>query len=218
MKDLLESVDILGIPTIVTIILVGIYFLIDLKTKIFPEVISLKRYYEKKQEQKKQIQNERNEHKKMLLDLQRSFVDMQSSVKSSIAEMQEHYSPEKIAARDAWMAWVNKRADIYDDALEKLILLQEKLNENNEITLDLYINANRNRILDFARLAADDSALVSTEEFNRIYKINREYHNILEKYNKENGEVDTAMKIINEAYDYRVRNHSFIEDIRGYNK
>jgi hypothetical protein len=116
------------------------------------------------------------------------------------------------------MQWVNDRADVYDEAIEKLLLLQEKLNENNEITIDLYINANRNRILDFARIVADDDALVSHEEFNRIYKINKEYHAVLKKYNKENGEVDTAMKIIDDAYDYRLKHSSFIENIRGYNK
>ena len=115
------------------------------------------------------------------------------------------------------MTWVNNRAEVYDDALNKLLLLQDKLNENNEITLDLYINVNRNRILDFARIVADDNTLASREEFNRIYKINREYHETLAKYGKKNGEVDIAMKLIDEAYDYRMKNHSFIEDIRGYN-
>jgi hypothetical protein len=82
----------------------------------------------------------------------------------------------------------------------------------------LYINVNRNRILDFARLIADDNVLASREEFTRIYKINKEYHLTLAKYGRENGEVDIAMRLIDEAYDHRMKHHTFIEDIRGYNK
>lgn len=218
MKDLIEGAQFLGIPTIIAIILVGIYFLIDLKTKVMPEIVSLKKRYEKKKQKEIDALNEQKEQKKMLAEMQKSLTEMKSSVDASVNEMKSHYTPEKLEQRDSWMTWVNNRAVVYDDALSKLLLLQDKLNENNEITLDLYINVNRNRILDFARIVADDNALASREEFNRIYKVNREYHAILAKYNKENGEVDTAMKLIEEAYDYRMKHHSFIEDIRGYDK
>jgi hypothetical protein len=40
-------------------------------------------------------------------------------------------------------------------------------------------------------------------------------HEILKKYNQQNGEVDKAMKLIDEAYNYRLKHRSFIEDIRG---
>ena len=135
-----------------------------------------------------------------------------------LESFESHYNPDNIAKRNEWMEWVNSRATVYDNAINKLLLLQDKLNENNEITLDLYINVNRNRILDFARIVADDNALASREEFNRIYKVKKEYHDTLSKYNKVNGEVDTAIKIIDEAYNHRMKNHSFIEDIRGYTK
>jgi hypothetical protein len=229
MKDLLEGIEFLGIPAIIGIILVGIYFLIDLKTKILPEVISLKKYFEKKKQKEADALKEQQEQKKILAEMQKSLTEMKTSVDKSLGEMKKsvdasideiksHYTPEKLAQRDAWMEWVNSRAGVYDDSVEKLLLLQDKLSENNEITLGLYINFNRNRILDFARIVADDNALVSQEEFTRIYKVNKEYHNILTKYGKENGEVDTAMKLIDEAYDYRMRHHSFIEDVRGYTK
>lgn len=240
MKDLLEGIEFLGIPTVVAIVLVGTYFIIDLKSKILPDVISLKRYFEKRKQKKEEELAEKLAQKKMLEDMQKSLEEMKTgfnksltdmktsvdksleevkkSVDASVNEMKSHYTPEKLAQRDAWMAWVNDRAGVYDESVEKLLLLQDKLSENNEITLGLYIDANRHRILDFARIVADDNALVSQEEFNRVYKINKEYHDILAKYGKENGEVDTAMKLIKEAYDYRMRNRSFIEDIRGYTK
>lgn len=206
MGDLLKGIEYLGIPMTVAIILVSIWlvlhiigFILDIKGKMVPEIINIRGYIRRKKEEKKKHE------------------DLLKRLEKKLDTFDKHYSKDNISKRDEWMSWVNNRAVIYDDALNKLLLLQDKLNENNEITLDLYINVNRNRILDFARIVADDNTLASREEFNRIYKVNKEYHEILAKYGKENGEVDTAMKLIDEAYDYRMKNHSFIEDIRGYN-
>ena len=206
MGDLLKGIEYLGIPMTLAIALVSIWlilhiigFILDIKGKVVPEIINIRGYIKRKNKEKKKHQ------------------DLLKRLEEKLDTFDKHYSKDNISKRDDWMAWVNNRAIVYDDALSKLLLLQEKLNENNEITLDLYINVNRNRILDFARIVADDNTLASREEFNRIYKVNKEYHAILAKYNKENGEVDTAMKLIDEAYDYRMKHHSFIEDIRGYN-
>lgn len=206
MGDIIKGIEFLGIPATVAIALVGLFLVLqiigelcELKGKIVPEFLKIRKYFKRKKEEKKETMQTLKEVKQLLNDVN------------------SHYDKDNIAKRDKWMTWVNNRAVVYDDALDKLFLLQDKLNENNEITLDLYINVNRNRILDFARIVADDNALASREEFNRIYKVNKEYHEILTKYGKVNGEVDIAMKLIDEAYDYRMKHHSFIEDIRGYN-
>lgn len=206
-EDILNILEYLKIPGVAIVVIATIFvvlqiilLILEVKGKIVLEGINIKRRIQNKNK-KKQEQTE-----------------LLKEVKALLQDVSSHYDEDNIAKRNEWMQWVNDRANVYDDALERLLLLQDKLNENNEITLDLYINTNRNRILDFARIVADNNALVSREEFNRIYKINNEYHAILAKYNKENGEVDTAMRIIDEAYDYRMRNHSFIEDIRGYVK
>jgi hypothetical protein len=206
MGDLLKGIEFIGIPTTVAIVLVGLFLImqiigevLELMGKVAPEILKIRKYFTRKKQEKTEVTETFKEVKQLLNDVN------------------SHYSTDNITKRDEWMQWVNNRAVVYDDALSKLFLLQDKLNENNEITLDLYINFNRNRILDFARIVADDNALASREEFNRIYKINKEYHAILAKYSKTNGEVDTAMKLIDEAYDYRMKHHSFIEDIRGYN-
>ena len=202
----MKGIEFLGIPATVAIILVGLFLamqiigeLLEFKGKVVPEVLKVRKYFKRKKDEKEETSKTLTEVKKLLSDVN------------------SHYNKDNITKRNEWMNWVNNRAVIYDDALNKLFLLQDKLNENNEITLDLYINVNRNRILDFARIVADDNALASREEFNRIYKVNKEYHEILTKYGKVNGEVDTAIKLIDEAYDYRMKHHSFIEDIRGYN-
>lgn len=205
MGSLIDAIEYLGIPGTVAIVLVALFLimqiigeLVELSGKVVPEFLKIRKYFKRK--------NEEKEKQKELLE----------NVQKSLNEINAHYSTDNITQRNEWMSWVNNRATVYDEALDKLLLLQDKLNENNEITLDLYINVNRNRILDFARIVADDNALASREEFNRIYKVNREYHEILAKYGKENGEVDTAMRLIEEAYDYRMKHHCFIEDIRGY--
>lgn len=194
-------------PTKVAIALVGMFLvmqvageLLEFKGKVVPEFIKIRKYFARKGQEKKQV------------------TETLKQVQTLLNEVNQHYSADNITKRNKWMEWVNARAKIYDASVAELTEMKEALAANNELTLDLYINVNRNRIIDFARLVADDNALTSMEEFNRIYKINEEYHAILDKYNKENGEVDTAMRLINEAYDYRMKHHSFIEDIRGYNK
>jgi hypothetical protein len=206
MGDIIKAVEFLGLPTTAAIVLIGLYLILqvigefcELTGHVVPEFLKIRKYFKRKTEEKKEIANTLKE------------------VKRSLSDINTHYSADNITQRNEWINWVNKRAEVYDDALNKLLLLQDKLNENNAITLDLYINVNRNRILDFARIVVDYDTLTSREEFNRIYKVNKEYHETLDKYHKSNGEVDTAMKIIDEAYDYRMKNKLFIEDIRGYN-
>lgn len=216
MKDLLEGIEFLGIPTVVAVILIGIYLIIDFKSKILPEMISLKKYFEKRKQKKEDAIKEQQKQKKMLEDMQKSFNEMKESVDKSLSEMQSHYTPEKLAQRDAWMAWVDSRAEVYDASVEKLIEVKDALHANNELTLDLYINVNRNRIIDFASKVVNENVAVSREEFRRIFKTYDEYEKILEKHNKTNGEVEVSIRIIREAYETHMRNHTFIEDSRGY--
>ena len=204
---MINYLEYLNMPTKVALALAGIFLvmqivgeLLEFKGKIVPEFVKIRKYFLRKRQERQQE------------------VDTLKQVQTLLNEVSQHCSIDSIEKRNKWMEWVNDRAKIYDASVAELTELKEALAANNELTLDLYININRNRIIDFARLIADDSVLASREEFNRIYKINKEYHAILAKYNKENGEVDVAMKLIDEAYDHRMKNHAFIEDIRGYNK
>lgn len=204
---MINYIEYLNMPTKVAITLVGIFLvmqvigeLLEFKGKVVPEFVKVRKYFTRKGQEKKQV------------------TETLKQVQVLLSEVNQHYSVDNITKRNEWMSWVNSRAKVYDASVAELTEMKEALAANNELTLDLYINVNRNRIIDFARIVADDSALTSREEFNRIYKINEEYHAILDKYGKENGEVNTAMRLIDEAYDYRMKHHSFIEDIRGYEK
>lgn len=172
--------------------------LLEFKGKVVPEFIKIRKYFTRKKKERQQM-NETLQQVKVLL-----------------SDVNKHYSEDNIAKRNEWMQWVNDRVKIYDASVVELTTLKDTLASNNELTLDLYININRNRIIDFASKIVNEDVAVSREEFNRIFKIHNEYEEILRKYNKTNGEVDIAIRIIEESYANHMKHHSFIEDIRGY--
>jgi len=124
-----------------------------------------------------------------------------------------HYSADNITKRDEWMGWVNHQADVYDLAISEL---EKKMDKNNEITLSMFIDIKRNEIINFASKVVDERFPVTREQFNRIFKLYKEYEAIIEENHLVNGEVDVAYRIICESYEKHMENHSFIEDIRGY--
>ena len=172
--------------------------LLEFKGKVVPEFVKIRKYFTRKH-------NEKIQMRQTLQQVHALFNDDDSP-----------YSAKSITKHNKWMDWVNERAQVYDASVEELKNLKDALENNNELTLDLYINVNRNRIIDFASKIANENVAVSREEFNRIFKIYHEYEAILAKYNKTNGEVDIAIRIIEESYANHMKNHSFIEDIRGY--
>ena len=95
--------------------------------------------------------------------------------------------------------------------------LNEKLDKNNAVTLSILIENKRNSIIDFASKVIDESYPVTKEQYNRIFKIYEEYEDIIKENELTNGEVDIAIRIIRESYEKHLKNHTFIEDVRGYN-
>ena len=204
MDKTIEIMQWLGIPVAVIIGIAILYVItsvigciLDFKGKVWPEIINWRRWRRRKRDEK-------NAQKKLLVDVQ-----------AALNEMKSHYSPEKIAERDTWMAWVNDRAKVYDASVKELTTFKESLEVTKELTLDLYININRNRIIDFASKVINDDIAVSREEFNRIFKIYDEYEEILNKYGKKNGEVEVSIGIIRGAYEAHMRNNAFVDNYRG---
>ena len=171
---------------------------LELKGKVVPEFVKIRKYFIRKSQEKAQIN------------------DTLQKVQVLLNDVNQHYNADNITKRNEWMQWVNDRAKVYDASVAELTALKDALKSNNELTLDLYININRNRIIDFASQIANDKVVVSREEFNRIFKTYQEYEDVLEKHNKTNGEVDVAITIIKDSYAIHMKNHSFIEDTRGY--
>lgn len=203
MEQLLEFFKVTG-PWAAVIL--GIWIVLNIigeicekKNKIVPEFMKIVTHFKKKKAEKQEIHQ-------FIKDM-KVFTD----------DIKIHYSPEALKKRDEWMDWVNNRADKYDSAVDELKELKEDISKNNVLTLDLYININRHRIIDFASKVANEDTLISQEEFNRIFKVYRDYEAVLEQHHMSNGEVDVAYRVIVEAYEERLREHTFLENIRGYN-
>ena len=202
---MLNYFNYLNMPTKIGIIIIAAFVvmqivgeILEFMGKVVPEFVKIRKYFTRKKQEKEQ----------MAKTLQR--------VQTLLDDVNSHYSADNITKRNTWMQWVNDRAIVYDASVAELTSLKDALAANNELTLDLYININRNRIIDFASKIVNENVAVSREEFNRIFKIYNEYEAILKKYNKTNGEVDIAIRIIEESYAEHMRHHTFIEDARGY--
>lgn len=118
------------------------------------------------------------------------------------------------------MQLVNDRAEVYDDSIkqlrEALIEVMQALKDNTKLTEEMFVQSSRDRIIDFATKAGNENAVVSREEFNRIFKVYAKYEKFLEEHDMTNGEIDIAYQIIKESYEQHMRSHTFIEDKRGY--
>lgn len=205
MGEQINALTYLGVPMIVIAGALALLFvlnvigsILDIKGKVWPEIINFRGRLRRKREEK--------EKQAKLLE----------RLAEKLESFEAHYSPEKIAQRNEWMDWVNKRAEVYDASVIELTKFKDTLEVTKELTLDLYINVNRNRIIDFANQVVNVDIPVSREAFNRIFKVYDEYEAILEKYNKTNGEVEVSIRIIRDAYEAHMRNHTFIEDSHGY--
>lgn len=203
MEQLLEFFKITG-PW--AAVLLGVWLVLNIigeicekKNKIVPEFMKIRKYFQRKRKEKK-------EKEQLLKD-----------VKLLLDDVNAHYNADNIEKRNEWMTWVNDRAKVYDASIEELKELKQSISDGNALTLDLYINVNRNRIIDFASKVTNENIIMSREEFNRIFKIYREYEEVLEKHHMTNGEVDIAYRVIVEAYEERLHDHTFLEDVRGYN-
>ena len=135
--------------------------LIEKTGKIVPEFMKVRKFFARKKEEKKR-------QKQLLIN-----------VETLLSEVNQHYSEDNIAKRNEWMEWVNSRARIYDQSIAELTEMKQSIADNNKLTLDLYININRNRIIDFASKVANENVLISKEEFNRIFKIYQDYEAVL---------------------------------------
>ena len=205
MGEQVNALTYLGIPMIVIACALALLFvlnvigsILDIKGKVWPEIVNFRGWRRRKKEEK--------EKQDKLLE----------RLAEKLESFEGHYSPEKIAQRNEWMEWVNERAKVYDASVKELTTFKDTLEVTKELTLDLYINVNRNRIIDFANQVVNEDVPVSREAFNRIFKVYDDYEEILEKYGKTNGEVDVSIRIIRESYEAHMRNHTFIEDARGY--
>ena len=219
---MINYVEYLNIPSKIALIVIIVFFIIqaigellEFRGLIVPEFVKIRKYFKRKKEERK-----------TLAQMPTMFEEMRTLVgetKTLLNDVHEHYSVDNIAKRDSWMQWVNDRATVYDASVgeigkisENLTNVTEALKECTKMTEEMFVQSSRDRIIDFASKVSDVNSPVSKEEFNRILKVYEKYENFLEEHELTNGEVDIAYRIIKESYEEHMRNHSFIEDVRGY--
>lgn len=215
--------EFLNTPTKVMTIIVGVFLviqiigeLLEFKGKVVPEFIKIRKYFARKKKERVALSK--------VTEMMGEYQQMQQTINNVnrlLADIDQHYSKDNIAMRDGWMKEVNehivdseKRRKEQDTLMREL---SEKLDKNNDITLSILIENKRGSIIDFASRVIDENSPVTREQFNRVFKIYEEYEEIIEENELTNGEVDIAIRIIRESYERHMRNHTFIEDARGYN-
>lgn len=207
---MLGYLEYLKLPAAVAGAIVGILLvanlvgeLLELKGKVVPEFMKLRKYWKRKREEK------------------REQAETLTEVKRLLADVNGHYSADNISKRDAWMSWVNSRAEVYDNSIveikDNLALVTAALQDNSKLTEELFVQSSRDRIIDFGILVADGEKIISREQFHRIFKVHEDYEKFLKKRGLKNGETDIAMRVIKESYATHMREHTFLEDVRGYN-
>lgn len=209
---MLDYIEYINIPTKVAIVLVGLLLvlqitgeLLEFKGKVVPEFMKIRKYFKRKKD-------ERNETRQVLKE-----------VKQLLGDVDAHYSADNIAKRDSWMKWVNDRAIVYDSSIgeigeisRNLTDVTKALKDCTKMTEEMFVQSSRDRIIDFATKASDEKAIISKEEFKRIFKVYKKYEDFLDEHGMTNGEVNIAYRIIQESYGQHIKNHTFLEDVRGY--
>lgn len=202
---MLDYIEYLNIPVKAAIVLIGAFLIMQLigeilefKGKVVPEFVKVRKIFTRRKKEREMMQ-------KMEKTLDR--------VQATMDELNQHYSTDNIQMRDEWIKRVNSKLDQYDASMAEL---DRKLDKNNSDTLSILVDNKRNAIISFASMVIDETKPVTKEQFNRIFKLYEEYEAIISANGMTNGEVDIAIRIIREAYENHLRNHSFIEDIRGY--
>ena len=202
---MLEYIEYLNLPVKIALIIVGLFLImqiigeiLEFKGKVVPEILKVRKVFARRKQERQLMQ----EVSKTL-----------ERVETSLAEINAHYSTDNITMRDKWMHLVNSKLEQYDNSLNEL---GKKLEQNNNDTLSILVDNKRNAIISFASMVVDENRAVTREQFNRIFKLHKEYEAIIQEHGMVNGEVDVAIRIIREAYETHLRNHTFVEDVRGY--
>ena len=202
---MINYIEYLNMPAKAAIVIVGLFLVmqvigefLEFKGKVVPEFAKVRKIFARRKRERQIIQDV-----SVTLD----------EVKKSLDEINAHYSADNITMRDKWMKLVNDKLEQYDGSLAEL---SHKLDKNSQDTLSILIENKRSVIIGFAELVIDESKPVTREQFNRVFKMYQDYEGIISENGLTNGEVDVAIQIIKDAYESHMRNHSFIEDVRGY--
>lgn len=210
---MIQYIEFLGVPTTFACMLVGIFLfcqivgeVLEFKGKIVPEGMKVRKYFSRKKVERETL---------------RLLPGTLSEIKASFDEFNKYYDKDNISKRNDWIHNVDNTfkehehwAHDHEDWAKQIVV---RLDQVSKDVLTIRIDDMRSEIINFASYVINKNNPVTREQFNRIFKIHGEYENIIKKNKITNGEIDIAFHIIEEAYEAHLKNHTFIEDIRGYN-
>ena len=202
---MLNYIEYLNVPSQIAIALIAVLFVLQLigeflnfKGKAVPEIMSIRKYFARKKSERKVIR-----------ELPNTIQDL----KNIVNNIDKHYNADNISMRDKWIDSVNNKLMMEDKLVRDL---DKKLDEANKDIVSILVDNKRDTIMDFASRVSNSSVLVTKEQFNRVFKLYKEYEDLISKNGLTNGEVDIAYRIIVESYEEHLSNHTFIEDTRGW--
>lgn len=202
---MLNYIEYLNVPSQIAIALIAVLFVLQLigeflnfKGKAVPEIMSIRKYFARKKSERKVI---------------RELPETIQDLKNIVNNIDKHYNADNISMRDKWIDSVNNKLMLEDKLVRKL---DKKLDEANKDIVSILVDNKRDTIIDFASRVSNSSVLVTKEQFNRVFKLYKEYEDLISKNGLTNGEVDIAYRIIVESYEEHLSNHTFIEDTRGW--
>lgn len=202
---MLNYIEYLNVPSQIAIALIAVLFVLQLigeflnfKGKAVPEIMSIRKYFSRKKSERKVIR-----------ELPNTIQDL----KNIVNNIDKHYSADNISMRNKWIESVNSKLATEDKLVREL---DKKLDEANKDIASILVDNKRDTIIDFASRVSNSSVLVTKEQFNRVFKLYKEYEDLISKNGLTNGEVDIAYRIIVESYEEHLSNHTFIEDTRGW--
>lgn len=202
---MLNYIEYLNVPSQIAIALIAVLFVLQLigeflnfKGKAVPEIMSIRKYFARKKSERKVI---------------RELPETIQDLKNIVNNIDKHYNADNISMRDKWVDSVNNKLMLEDKLVREL---DKKLDEANKDIVSILVDNKRDTIIDFASRVSNSSVLVTKEQFNRVFKLYKEYEDLISKNGLTNGEVDIAYRIIVESYEEHLSNHTFIEDTRGW--
>lgn len=208
MGDIIKGIEFLGIPATIAIVLVGLFLILqvigelcELKGKIVPEFLKIRKYFKRKKQEKE-------ETKQMIQDC-----------KQALLEFNSHYNPANIAKRDTWMHEVDDSVRNNDELIQKLDGKMDKLLEANE-TLTTQLEQVKSNVLeneaDRLRSELFDCGnrcrrhiRLHPEEMEHIRAVYKKYSEVLH----QNGPGEAEFKFITNYYnkqdfpDYHQKNN-----------
>lgn len=208
MGDIIKAIEFLGIPATIAIVLVGLFLILqiigelcELKGKIVPEFLKIRKYFKRKRQEKEDT-------KQMIQDC-----------KQALLEFNSHYSPANIAKRNNWMHEVDDSVRSNDELIQKLDGKMDKLLETNEaLTTQLeQVKSNvleneadrlRSELFDCGNRCRRHIRL-HPEEMDHIRDVYRKYSEVLH----QNGTGEREFNFITEYYnkqdfpDYHKKNN-----------